>query len=121
MAANPAAVALRVQILQSGNEFVDNGAPPDGAFFTRGWGVNGAGFGSADHFGNRRSVPGARQRPWDNNANNPKPGGTRESATAAAQQENKSRGVAFIARETGASQQQTRERRVQEENGESAE
>ena len=25
------------------NEFVDNGAPPDGAFFTRGWGVNGTG------------------------------------------------------------------------------
>ena len=30
------------------NEFVDNGAPPNGDLFTRGWGVDGRRFGRAD-------------------------------------------------------------------------
>ena len=101
--------------MSSPNEFVDNGAPLNGAPFTRGWGVNGAGFGSADLFSNRGSDPGARRRPWNDDAIDPKPGGTRESATAVAQQQSKSRGVACTTRATGRYQKQERARCMQEE------
>ena len=62
------------------NEFVDNGAPPNGAFFTRGRGVDGREFSRAHQCDNRQGAPETRRRLW-HNINDPESGGTRASAT----------------------------------------